>query len=331
MSTTTAEIDRSKLAPAGIEGYLHVLDDNAGPRDADRDMARLRDVSERDFDVGAALGKHASASASIQASVSEGEGESFILLPRGKKEVPLGTPKGCFRLVANERGELGTVFHRCKARSSSDAIGIFVTGLTPMLDALSFDAGVPVVVQRVCCRDEKNRLSVVSYRTPYPTVIVQPYARNIFDEMLPVYALFREALSTPSNYYRFLCYYKIMEGIFRDLRPRLMAEARSRGIQLVPRRELVPAHAELAFTHKEYIGKPIQPLFEGEFTDRYRDTVAHFVLKERAVLNINDPAWSGAFADVILLADLCAREVMHRQQDYYEQFQRVRRQSVARL
>lgn len=329
MSTTTAEIDRSKFAPAGIEGYLQVLDDNAGPRDPDRDMARLRDASEREFHVAGALGKSTTGSQLIQTSVNEGEGESFILLPRGSREVPLDTPKGRFRLVANDRGELGTVFHRCRARSWSDAIHNFLAGVTPMLDALSFDAGVPVIVQRISCRDEKNRLSVATYKTPYPTVFVPPHARKIFDEMLPVYALFREALGASSNYYRFLCYYKIMEGIFRDLRPRLMAKARRKGIQIATRQELVPAHPELAFTHKQYVGVPIQDLFNREFTSRYRHTVAHFILKESAALNVNDPVWTGAFADVILLADLCVREVMRCQLDYCEQFDNALKSSAA--
>lgn len=320
MKKSSLKIERERIGPSGIEEYLVAVDKLRGDKRTDEEQ--LRDKEEREFEIKCALGKNFLISDEIQCSIPEGYGESYLLMPKDEEESIIHTHQGKYHVLKNTNNEISLISLACSAHSWQEAFNKFFLGITPFLDFLSYQADIPIVIQKIYCRDKKNNLSVVSYRAPYPKVILKPHAKELREEFFPLYSLYREAKNSFSNYYRFLCYYKIIEGIFRYMRPSLMSKARKQGIKIVTRKELVPSHPELVFFQKKYVGKPIKTLFDNKFTPEYRNTVVHFTLKSSAILNPSGYYSIVKFADIILLSDLCAREVLKTQHDYHIQFEK---------
>jgi methylamine utilization protein MauJ len=52
---------------------------------------------------------------------------------------------------------------------------------------------------------------------------------QLFGEMKPVYAMYREAKNTDSDFYKFLCCYKIMEGLLGKMLANAFARAKTAG------------------------------------------------------------------------------------------------------
>ncbi len=322
LNSSKFQIDRDRLAPAGIEGYLVLLDKSNGDKRTDEE--RMRDQSAREFEVKCALRKSFTFPEEIQCSIPEGYGDSYLLMPQEEDEAHVKTPYGEYNFSKNEKNEISMISLICPACSWQESLDKFFSGITPILDLLSYSANTPVIIEKVYCRDNKNDLSVVNYRTPYSGALVNAHAGKINVNMLPLYSLYREAKNSFSNYYKFLCYYKIIEGVFHKLRPLLMIEARKQNIKIVPRKELVPSHPELNYFQRSYVGMPIKVLFDKEFTPEYRNAVAHFYLDNGTLLNPSDYYSTVKFKDIILLSELCAREVINIQSDYYVQFSQHR-------
>jgi hypothetical protein len=139
--------------------------------------------------------------------------------------------------------------------------------------------------------------------------------------MLPLYALYREAKTNPSNFYEVLCYFKILDAVYKHLRGPLMRRAKRQGINIQTRIEVVPDHPELQRFDVQCCGKPVHDVYDGHLRKQYRNAVAHFLTEEDTnPLNVSDYETSASFADVVLLAQLCCRVVIDTQADYYEQY-----------
>ena len=312
------QLDRDKLAPAGIEGYLVFVDVFREEKRSDDE--RLTDTRLREFDVLCSLAKSIRFNEEIKASISEKDGESFFVLPKDTENMKVSTGSEEYLFLKNEDNEIGRISLTCMAGSWREAVNRFFTGIAPFLDFLSYRANIPVTYEAAYCRDKQNHISIISYRTPYPNVRINSHAKDINLELLPVYSLYREAKNSLSSYYRFLCYYKIMEGIYRHLRPRLIKRAKQSKIQISMQKELVPAHPELYFYQNSFVGKSIKSLFDNEFTSEYRDVVAHFFLDKGVLLNPSHYNTSNKFIDIILVSELCARELIKNQEDYLLQY-----------
>lgn len=178
----------------------------------------------------------------------------------------------------------------------------------------------PLFIDILECRHDANHITTTSYRTPHGLVTLSQGLGQISTPQFPIYALYREALNADSNLYKFLCLYKILEGIFGDIRPRLFRLSREQSIALITRQELVPEDSELRLAQPQYIGRQIRELYDREFQDQYRHSVAHFALSDGSVLNPSSHRESARFGRVIYLAQICARQVIDNQQAYFSQF-----------
>lgn len=89
---------------------------------------------------------------------------------------------------------------------------------------------------------------------------------------------------------------------------------------LTTRQELVPEDSELRLSQPQYIGRKIREIYDREFQDQYRHSVAHFALSDGTVLNPSSHQESARFGSVIYLARICARQVIDNQQAYFSEF-----------
>ena len=194
-----------------------------------------------------------------------------------------------------------------------------LAALSPALDHWSYLGNTPLVIRTVVCEDRKNGVSIVSFTTPYADLTLNPGTGTLHAELLPIYGLYREAKNASSPFYRFLCYFKILEAIYGHLRPSVFALARKASISLVTRKEEVPDHPELRLFWSSYIGRPIKALMDNELEPEYRNAAAHFLSDDGRPLNPSDSDAVAKFGNMLLVAELCARVVIDQQADYYRQ------------
>src|SRR6185369_17266433 len=117
----------------------------------------------------------------------------------------------------------------------------------------------------------------VQYVAPYRAYVIMDSMVRTFIELKPVYSMYREAKNADSHFYKFLCYYKIMEGLLKPMRASVMVRAKEMGVAVQHERDLVPDDANLANDLKEYVGKSMQAFFDSFLTVNFRNAVAHFV------------------------------------------------------
>ena len=314
----TMKINRNDAGRPGTDGYAIAVDHIEG--DTRSDETRIKDESERLFQMVGILAPFPSFPEGIDLSATKDLGGSYIVVPERVVHVRLDTPAGAFQLDKNSRNELASVSADCRATGWRAAVGLFVQAISPYLDRLAYVGSVPIVFSKLVCTDVTNGVQVVSFRVPFAPVTLNPFEEVLYEPLFAIYALYREALASASNYYKFLCHYKILEGIFRRLRPELMKNARSVGIQISTRNENVPADQELLRFKPGYVGRSIPDLFETELTTEYRNAVAHFGLNDGRLLYTSDYSWATKFGEIVLVTEISAREVIGCQEDYYRQF-----------
>ncbi len=312
------EFERPDLAPPGISGELWAAggksDEEAG------DPKKVRDPSPREFALRCTLRKHERYSDSITFDLDPTTGESFLKMPAGRQAKKLGSTLGGLEVHRNSNDQISGFSATIRATSPPEAKSLFLARLSPLLDFLAYQCDCPLAIDKVLCEDATNTVFMVGYTSPYPDEIFDFERVTIREQMAPIYALYREAKNSTSAFYRCLCYYKIMEGVFRHVRPQLFEAAEHDRISIKGASERVPDLPEIRKHHPGYIGKKIKPLFETELTDSYRDEVAHYVLDTGALLNPSDWTTQAKFSSFLFLVETSCRVVMANQEQLFDQY-----------
>jgi hypothetical protein len=142
------------------------------------------------------------------------------------------SPDGVFRFTGlpNEKGFLGKVesdpFH---ANSFNDPEQKAYRAIVPSLSYWSAELDIPLSIYQVESLEVPTENKQTSVLPPFPDVpwIGLPNAQ-LEPEFLGCAGLYREALNANSPAYRYLCLYKVIEGI-RARRARLASEAKHLG------------------------------------------------------------------------------------------------------
>ena len=311
------EVPIERLGLGGMHGELVVVDVFGDETRSDEE--RLKDQSARAFVVRALLAKNPEPVGPVRANFQNDQGSSFLLVPDRVLYSKVQTGDGVFHFHKNASNELSAVEFRCSANSVAQARDKFSMVVLPYLDFLSFSGNCPIHVTQTVCEDQKNHLSSTDYVAPHAPVTTNPHATSLRDDLIPILALYREAKNNTSSYYKFLCYYKILEGMFARLRPALFAEAKHVGRNLDTLREVIPDHPELHLWNATIVGKPIKAYFEAALTPHFRHAVAHFALTQAQPLNLSDYTANRTFQGVVLVAELSARTVIETHIRYAEQ------------
>ena len=161
-----------------------------------------------------------------------------------------------------------------------DAIKMFIDGLYPIIDAFSYSANCPTIISRIYCIDLKNMYEVISYDVPYKMSKINQHVGYTYTEMMSIMALYREAKNSPSPFYKFLCYYKILEGIYENIRPKFFKMAKKNNLSISPLEEVVTEHKAIDSSYSHLIGKSINSVYQNLFTAKFRNVVAHFIVRD---------------------------------------------------
>ena len=284
--STTLRPDQ--LGPAGMRGELHILGMVPGANRTDHE--RLTDTSRRHFTVSALLGRSHSPPGDIKGDFSSEDGSSYFLVPKGCVMSRVRCPEGVFDIKRNSRGEQAYVVFECDAAGVREAKELFLKVFLPFLDHQAFLANCPVVLGTLKVEDSANIRTALEYVSPYRRVTTQPHEKELRVELLPVYALYRDAKNSHSDFYTFLCYHKILEGLLGKMRASVRARAMKQKVQLTARRDLIPNSEHIPGEYKTWGGKPVKSFYDQVMTPQFRNAVAHFITVDGAVLNLSSPA-----------------------------------------
>ena len=290
-----------------------------GEKRNDRD--RLHDRSPRTFLVSAKLSKSASFTGEIKESFDSEDGDSYLTLPDEALLSRVRCPDGMFEFHKNKTGRKSLVTFECTATSPPEARRKFQRAVYPFLDHLSYMGNCPIAVTAIRVEDPKNQNILIEYIAPYGNVVGYPHITNQIMEMRPAYALYREAINSHSTFYKFLCYYKILEGFLGPMRAKAFENARAKGKEIEKVKVLLPNVPELPPIAAPYIGKSVKAFVDEVLTPRYRNAVAHFITDDGTILNLSAPESIDTYDEIIFAAEVCVRTVISGHEALLQQVQ----------
>jgi len=314
-----SKIPTHNLDPSGLLGELFVVYAREGDT-PHTDRIKLSDKSNRDFFVKASLGKHSESRDDIRMSIPDGTGESYIKAHPDAVVTKLYTSTGEIFIKHNENRELSIAEYTCEATTVSEARDKFLSGFTPYLDHTSYIANIPIHITQIAIHDKKHETRSTIYTSPYSAVLLNPHAANIYNDLMPIYALYREAKNSNSPFYKFLCYYKILEGIYLSLRPKLFKLSSTKGVKITTIKEKVPLNKYTEGRYLKLVDEPIKKVFDERFQAEFRNKVAHFLLDTTVPLNVSDFGVFQEFGKEVGLIEACARVVVETHARYLSEF-----------
>lgn len=121
-----------------------------------------------------------------------------------------------FRCVLNEEGYIGKIVaERLYAENYLHAESVAYQALTPFLSSWSLILDIPVFIETVQVTDLTTHTDMLRVMAPFVEMTPGVGFTSAFSEEFRHYAsVFREAMNTNSPFYRFLCFYKIVESIY---------------------------------------------------------------------------------------------------------------------
>lgn len=208
-----------------------------------------------------------------------------------------------FKGEANAEGFLARFSTSLEASNPNDAASIAHASLAPLLSALSASSDLPLFVETIDAVDVANGNAMLRIVNPFPEQTFNIGQLPLLSEDYCHYAsLYREALQSNSPFYRFLCLYKIVEGLHKR-RGRLTIEAKKQGTYeqrrpLIPERIPTEKAEQVQLLEAVYSiqpGKAWDEMFIGQtfpqeshgksikevrdsLLEKVRDTIAHAVM-----------------------------------------------------
>lgn len=289
------------------------------PNEQRSDESRLRDTSRRIFRVETLLVRQTGFLDSIQGDFTVEDGSSHVHAQAGASKMEVAVSSGTFEIHPNSKGEMALISMRVEAVGAMEARNIAQDAVAPFLDHLAFMAGTPVLTGLTRIEDESNQAMMLDLVAPDQEVTLSSGEQSLFEELAPIYALYREFKNAVSPFYRLLCAYKIMEGVYGVLRKAARERAQAAGVRLKIPKEVVPDHPDIASDLRHLIGKPIKTVCDNILQKRYRDVAAHFLVQETVVLKVSSAADRAKFAEMAFLCDLCAQIVIRNHEAALEQ------------
>jgi len=139
-----------------------------------------------------------------------------------------------FAGLSNERGHLGKlVVETFPAKTFHEAETQVYEALAPFLSAWSLHLDIPVHIETMQVTDLQTHINSLRVRTPpFEMTFAGGISPMLTDDFCQYASLYREGMNSNSGFYRFLCFYKIIESIpMRRGRTNVAAKQAGKGIR----------------------------------------------------------------------------------------------------
>lgn len=305
-SGPSIEIPIEKLGFPGSVNELCVVPQFPDVTRSDQDI--LTDDSEREFEAAALLSKAPSPTTALNFQFTEADGDSYFIF--APPSMAVDTQWGTVKVSKNSNGEASMVKMTCRARSANEALERLQLACAAFLDHWSYEATAPVYLTRLLARDLTSKSETIRIFGPFRYAVINPSVTEIPTPLRPMLALYREGLGSASPIYKFLCFYKILEGYLMRLKPDLAKLFRAAGLSYPMPSDCVPDHPGLDPSFRGYIGQSITKFRDDLLTPGFRDAVAHFEKDGLSPLVMSNPSEILRFTNTALAVELCARTVI---------------------
>ena len=215
-----------------------------------------------------------------------------------------------FECLVNENGCVGKiVVERLPANDHVQAEKIAYRALAPFLSAWSASLDIPLDVETIQVSDLTTHTE--SLRVLHPYLEMKPMGGvgpTMSDEYCRFASVYREAMNATSAFYRYLCFYKLVESFYLR-RSKAAAEAKSRGEKPRTYTEDVPLTAEAVkgillciypwrsysdddliiqqILPDEAVGKRFKAIRQN-ILEPVRDTIAHGLMRSGEIKTVAD-------------------------------------------
>jgi hypothetical protein len=215
-----------------------------------------------------------------------------------------------FDCLVNDNGCVGKiVVERLRANDYIHAEAVAYRALAPFLSAWSASLDIPLSVETIQVTDLNTHTE--SLRVLHPYLEMKPgggVGPPLSDEYCHFASVYREAMNATSVFYRFLCFYKIVESFYLR-RNKLAEQAKVRGEEPRKYTEDVPLSTEAIrgillwiypwrrdlddeliisqILPEEAIGKRFKTLRE-KILEPMRDTIAHGLMRSGEIKAVAD-------------------------------------------
>lgn len=316
-SAPSTSIPVEQLGPAGTRGELHWL--AITKNETKSDESKLGDQTRRKFKVSARLGKGPTPPGDIKGDFTPEDGDSYFHVPPEFILSRVRCREGMFEIKKNLKGEQSFVEFYCEAEGVARAKELFLCAVLPFLDHQAYLANCPLFINTIRVEDPTNLHTTIDYISPYREVTISSHIKTLHSELAPVYALYRDAKNSHSDFYTFLCYQKILDGLLGTIRSHLRARAAKKKINLSQRRDLVPSSKDIAPQFQAWIGEPVKAFFDDVMTPQYRNAIAHFITKDGAVLNLSAPDQMTRYTSILYVSEVCVRAVLETHETWLQE------------
>lgn len=274
--------------------------------------AAVTDQSLRRFIVTGLLSKQPTIvghAGRVDGDFDPGDGGCYLKTDPRATAQRFDTALGSFVGKPAKSGEMGLLEFECDATDAHVAKQKFMEVTSLGLDHLSYIYNVPMVVTTVKVFDAKHLSTYIAFSAPYKGNVIRDFDAALYIEMKSIYAMYREAKNATSEFYRFLCLYKIMEQLFGKTRGRLVRQLKAKGVVVNTANDLVPDDPYFPPHLKKHVGKTIKWLYDNVLANQFRNAVAHFAT-DHGTLDVSSPAEIDKYASMAFVADLCVRHLI---------------------
>ena len=215
-----------------------------------------------------------------------------------------------FKLLRNPDGTLGKIVVPVTADSPFEARMIAGRATSGLLGMVSFRENVPLHIGTEIVRDPESGWARFWMVLPAPSAALGPVKLRLPPDLRPIYALWRESRNSRSYFYRFLCLFKIVEGLLETILPRMYRDLAEKGKKFERVKNEVPDSKEMRETAPELVGKRFTRVRD-ELKGRYRHALAHFELDARKPLDLDDPKNRHEYERLFPVVDYMARALIN--------------------
>jgi hypothetical protein len=224
-----------------------------------------------------------------RASLSFGgpEGDSFIRVPAGgqleltifsARTTTAGTQKVEIGTLANKQERLAKCRVELEASSFKDAEHTAFDSISPLLSSVAFESDVPIRVAQLDVKQTSTGRASMTYTCPYPDASLPPAeSLSTAPYIQSLMSLYCEGINSNSQNYQFLCWYKIIEGIYWKRDDERAAKPKG------SRRDPTPKIPELVPDGREELRRSISSIFPTVGTK-----------------GLTDGRWDGSIPDEVL-------------------------------
>jgi len=182
----------------------------------------------------------------------------------------------------NKHGRVSIAVTRLTAASYRDARDNAYRAFLPFLSKISFEHNIPLEIKASVTREATTGGKNLEFRSPFPFERFRSFSQGLIcTDILALLSFYREGMNSTSISYSFLCFYRILEAIYK----RRKETIERKRVRFSFKRENRLTEADLMglskrmHAYREFVGKKFRSIYENNLTP-LRISIAHGLLGE---------------------------------------------------